>query len=107
MHVMIIIVKINIITDSPSSPVNIEIIDRAYGETSSNVTLMWLPTVERLSHYNIYLNMHSVLQEFQVNTAMIILQRIPYNQQITASVSAENCFTESEKSNITFIICEE
>ena len=90
-----------------SSPTNVQIIEKEYGENISNVTLVWTPPVDqgRLAHYNVYLQTQTMMEEFQVNVATINLDGLPYNEEITISITAENCFAESEKLNFTFTIC--
>ena len=95
--------------DALSSPTNVHINETVYGENYSNVTLVWTPPVApgrgRLAHYNVYLKTQIMMKEFQVSMAVITLHDVPYNEEITASITAENCFAESERTNFTFVTC--
>ena len=93
----------------PGSPMNIEIGDKKYGIDSSNVTLIWTPPVvaKRLAHYRIELMSSEIAaKELIVNTAEVNIEDIPYNQEITVSISAVNeCSGEGMQLNFSFIIC--
>ena len=97
--------------DAPSNPGNIVIREKVYGDVMSNVTLVWMtPPAERVDNYNVKVKLlhaetATYSQEFQVVMATIQLEGLPYNQEITVSVSAKNCFAEGGVGNISFTIC--
>ena len=95
------------VLDSPGKPVNIQVGDKIYGDISSNVTLIWMPptVTRRLTHYVVKILMSLTTERLLVNTTTIDLEDIPYNEEITVSISAVNGFGESEQLNISFIIC--
>ena len=90
----------------PSNPTNVIISEKIYGYESSNATLLWTsPAIGKITNYNIKLIlMDRIHQMYQVNRAMIHAN-VPYNEDITASITAENCFGESGELNFTFTIC--
>lgn len=60
---------------------------------------------ERVDNYYVRLIlMDRIHQVFQVN-GVIIHATVPFNQDITASITAENCFGESRELNFTFTVC--
>ena len=88
---------------------NIEVRDKIYGDGTSNVTLVWTPpaAARRLAHYSVKIISETTSKQLLVNTATVNLEDMPYNEQITVSISAVNCFGESVKLNISFTICKE
>ena len=83
--------------------------EKVYGYESTNISLLWMPPAAsgKVDNYNVRLVlMDRKHQIFKVNRA-IIHATVPYNQDITASITAENCFGESRELNFTFTVCKQ
>ena len=71
----------------------------------ANVTLTWDEPGGRVDKYNV--NVSTIGQStlnFSLTKSRLTLDAIPYNQEITVTVSAVNCIAESEEVNISFVI---
>ena len=92
----------------PSKPHNITYSDRTYGRTASNVTVMWNSPLERVDTYCINASSFGQHQQYMYtsNTSKVVLEGIPYNQQIFVNISSVNCHSKSDKVHFNFTISE-
>ena len=79
--------------------------DQHYGGMFANVTLTWNKPGGRVDKYNlnVTIGLNSTLN-FSVTEPRLTLAEVPYNEDITVTVSTVNCVTESEEVNISFVI---
>ena len=71
----------------------------------ANVSLAWNEPEGRVDNYSIRVSIvGQSLVNFSVTTSNLTLEKIPYNEDITVSISAVNCVAESDKVNISFFI---
>jgi hypothetical protein len=93
--------------DVPSIPTGVLISDKIYNSSEfGSATLNWNDPVGRVDSYNIKISVGSNnSQEFSVAVVPSLnLNQIPYNENVTVSISAVNCVAESEEVNISFNI---
>ena len=76
-----------------------------YGNLFANVTLTWNELGGCVDKYNVNvtIGLNNTLN-FSVMEPRLTLAEVPYNEDITVTVSTVNCVTESEKVNISFVI---
>ena len=67
------------------------------------MTLNWNDPIGRRVDIKISIG-SSILQQFSVATSSLVVDQIPYNENVTIGVSTLNCVAESEEVNISFII---
>ena len=79
--------------------------DQHYGSMFVNVTLTWNEPGGRVDKYNVNvtIGLNNTLN-FSVTEPRLTLAKVPYNEDITVTVSTVNCVTESQKVNISFVI---
>ena len=77
-----------------------------YGNMFANVTLTWNEQGGRVDKYNVNVSTVGLSStfNFSIKESRLTLDEVPYNENITVTVSAVNCVTESEKVNISFVI---
>ena len=92
--------------DAPSTPTGVLISDKMYNSSEfGSATLDWNDPAGRIESYNIKVSVGSNnSQQFSVAVSSLNLNQIPYNENITVSISAVNCIAESEEGNISFVI---
>ena len=77
-----------------------------YDSMFANVTLTWNEPGGRMDKYKVNVlttELNNTLN-FSVTESRLTLDEVPYNEDITATVSAVNCVAESEKISISFVI---
>ena len=69
-----------------------------YNTTTSNVTLSWnRQVVGRVDMYHVNVSYEpDQVTKYFTNTPVVRVEGIPYNQQVTISIAAVNCHSESE-----------
>ena len=71
----------------------------------ASVTLSWNDPVGRVDSYNIKISVGSSnSQQLSATMPGLKVNQIPYNENVTVSISAVNCVAESEEVNISFVI---
>ena len=79
--------------------------DKMYNSSEfGSATLNWNDPVGSIDSYNIKISVGSNNSQFSVTVPSLNLNQIPYNENITVSISAVNCVAESEEVNISFVI---
>ena len=92
--------------DAPSTPTGVLISDKMYNSSEfGSAALNWNDPAGRVDSYFIKISVGSNdSQQFSVAVASLNLNDIPYNENVTVSISAVNCIAESEDINISFVI---
>ena len=92
--------------DAPSTPTGVLISDKMYNSSEfGSATLNWNDPAELIESYNIKISVGSNnSQQFGVAVPSLNLNQIPYNENVTVSISAVNCVAESEEVNVSFVI---
>lgn len=92
-------------TGPPEPPLNLSCVAKEYHENFYSTTLSWVEHNEgRQDHYT-----YTVITEdpngvsFNTTNNSAALYGLPYNKNITVSVSGHNCIGSSPQVNITFI----
>ena len=75
-----------------------------YGSTFANVSLSWNEPAGRVDSYSIEVSSTGLMLSYSVTESELTLDELPYNEDITTTISAVNCAAESEKGNISFVI---
>ena len=71
----------------------------------ASAILSWNEPVGRVDSYNVVISFQSNdSQWFNVAMPGLKVNQIPYNENVTVSISAVNCVNESEEVNISFVI---
>ena len=98
------ILMIHKFTAAPGIPTGVALNNEIH---YANVTLTWDEPGGRVDKYNVnVLTIGQTTLNFSMteSRSRLTLDEIPYNQDITVTVSAVNCVAESEKVNILFVI---
>ena len=92
--------------DAPNTPTGVQVSERVYNSSEfASVTLSWNDPAGRVDSYNIKISVGSNnSQQFSVTVPSLNLNQIPYNENVTVSISVVNCVAESEEVNISFVI---
>ena len=91
--------------DAPSIPTGIVLSEKTYDSEFANATLSWNKPTGRVDAYIVNTSTGlSNLQQFNVTTSNLKLDKIQYNINITVNISAVNCVAESERARFSFIL---
>jgi hypothetical protein len=91
--------------DAPNTPTGVQISEKMYNSSEFvSVTLSWNDPAGRVDSYKIKTSSFSQKLNFSVTIPSVNLNQIPYNENVTVSISAVNCVAESEEVNISFIV---
>jgi hypothetical protein len=91
--------------DAPDTPTGVQISEIMYNSSEfASVTLSWNDPAGRVDSYNIKTSSYSQKLNFSVAMPSVNLNQIPYNENVTVSISAVNCVAENEEVNLSFVI---
>ena len=92
--------------DAPSTPTGVLLSEKVYNSSEfASAMLSWNDPTGRVDSYNIKISVGSSdSQQFSVAMPSLKINQIPYNENITVSISAVNCIAESEEVNSSFVI---
>ena len=74
---------------------------------ASNVTVSWnLPATGRIDFYKVNLTSYSLeLSLLMTNTPSVVLDGIPYGQDVNVTITSVNCYSENEGDIFVISIC--
>ena len=94
-----------IYADLPSAIKSVYIYVNEYANNSSAVVFSWEhPTDARIDHYQYQLLSSSFMITNNVSNASIVISSIPYDENVTFSLTVHNCIGRSVSYIHTFII---
>ena len=91
---------------TPNKPNNITLRHRTYNRTASNVTMTWNSPQERVDTYciNVSYGQNQQPVKYTSNASKVVLEGIPYNEQIFVNITSANCHSESDRAHFNFTI---
>ena len=103
---------------TPPLPFNLTNFIKEYHDSFYSITLSWAATQFRVDYYMVTITSHAVMLQnelilahmyntsnnFQTPDLSVVISNLPYNENITASLSAHSCIGSSLPENITFNI---
>ena len=64
-----------------------------------------MPTVGRVDMYHVNVSHEpNMLMNYSTNTPAVIVEGIPYDQQVIVSIASVNCYAESERVYVNITI---
>lgn len=92
--------------DAPNAPTGVHLSEKMYNSSEfASAMLSWNEPVGQVDSYNVMISFESNdSQWFDIAIPGLKVNQIPYNENITVSITAVNCVSESEEVNISFVI---